>query len=130
MQQRRYPISLVALILGIAVINVLAEMYYWYWTMRWFDRPMHFLGGVWLAASALWWVYERKGVIPPRFSRVLLVCVAAAFGIGALWELMQAGLGLETAGHVSRLGGTISDLLFDILGGVAAAVWGWARVKK
>lgn len=100
----------------------MAEVYYWYWRMRWFDRPMHFLGGVWLAASALWWVYARRGLALPTFSKILAVSLSAAVGIGLLWEVMQAGLGLETVGHMSRLSGTLSDLLFDTLGGVAVAI--------
>lgn len=130
MQSKPYPISLVALIIFIAIVNLMAEVYYWYWRMRWFDQPMHFLGGVWLASSALWWFYARRGAALPTFIKILGVCLASSLGIGLLWEVLQAGLGLETAGHMSRVGGTLSDLFFDTIGGLAVAMGTFVRIRN
>ncbi len=71
MPTRPFPHVLVALILAIAVVNAFAHYHYWYWTMRWFDMPMHFAGGMWLAGVAIWWRFfsgpvrdcERHGPI-------------------------------------------------------------------
>ena len=130
MRSKQYPNSLVALIVFIAIVNLMAEVYYWYWRMRWFDRPMHFLGGVWLAGTALWWFYGRRSVPLSGFFKIFMVCIAAAFGVGLVWEIFQAGLGLETAGHASRIGGTLSDLLFDTIGGTTVAIYAWFRTRN
>ncbi len=130
MQPRSFPVSLLVLITFIAVTNWLAEVYFWYWRMRWFDIPMHFLGGVWLAAAFLWWKYARKGNPLPHFTKILGASLIAAVGIGLIWEVIQAGLGLETVGHASRMSGTIKDLFFDTLGGITVAVWVGVRSQN
>ena len=40
-------IGLEAVILPLlGILNYLAFKNYWYWRFRWFDQPMHFLGGL------------------------------------------------------------------------------------
>jgi len=41
----QFPITLVIFLVAIALVNAFADVYHWYWTMRWFDMPMHFAGG-------------------------------------------------------------------------------------
>lgn len=129
MQSRSYPLSLFTLIVSIAVVNFLAEIYSWYWRMRWFDAPMHFAGGIWLAATALWLLYERKWEKLPSFYKILTISFIAAVGIGFLWEVFEALLSLKLLGHINAMPDTLSDLFFDTLGGVTAAVWA-NRYKK
>lgn len=129
MQSRSFPLSLFTLIVSIAVVNFLAEIYSWYWRMRWFDMPMHFAGGVWLATTGLWLYYERKGKKLPRFSKILAISLAAAVGVGLLWEVFEALLSLKLLGHINAMPDTLSDLLFDTLGGLTAAIWA-NRYKK
>ena len=88
---------------------------------------MHFLGGVWLASTAIWLWYGRKGLHQSNFLRILGVSLLGSFGVGLLWELLQAGLGFETVGHASRLSSSLNDMLFDVLGGTAAGVWVWIQ---
>lgn len=123
MQSRSFPKALLILIISIAVVNFLAEIYSWYWRMRWFDAPMHFAGGVWLAATALWIQYERKGNPLPNFNKILVTSLVAAVGIGFLWEVFEALLSLKLLGHINAMPDTLSDLFFDTVGGVAVAVW-------
>lgn len=135
---RSIPIFLVVLIVLIAVVNFLANKYFWYWTftfvfdhriVRWFDMPMHFLGGVWLAGMALWWYSSLKLVIDD-FLRILAIALLAAFGIGLIWEMYEGGVGLVTVGHINAMSDTLSDLSFDTLGGVVVALWTWFMRKK
>lgn len=123
MRSRLFPLPLFALIVSIAVVNFLAEIYSWYWRMRWFDAPMHFAGGIWLAATVLWIQYERKGRPLPNFYKILVVSLVAAVGIGFLWEIFEALLSLKLLGHINAMPDTLGDLFFDTLGGIAAAVW-------
>lgn len=130
MQARRIPIFLVVLIIAIAIANGLADKYYWYWTMRWFDIPMHFAGGMWLAGVAVWWYRPSQSISPVSFSKILAICLCAALGVGLLWELYEAGVSFLTVGHINAMSDTLKDLLFDTIGGTTVAVFTWWRIRR
>ncbi|MBI5400638.1 MAG: hypothetical protein HZB12_00770 [Candidatus Yonathbacteria bacterium] len=129
MPTRRIPVLLVVLLVAIAVVNWLAESYYWYWRMRWFDMPMHFAGGVWLAGVAMWWRYYHHEKLPVSFLQILTTCLVAALGVGLLWEVFEAELSFVTAGHINAVPDTLKDLLFDTIGGIVVAGFVWFRDK-
>ncbi|MEK7148379.1 MAG: hypothetical protein AAB770_00510 [Patescibacteria group bacterium] len=128
-RQFHIPVTLVAFLVFIAIVNGLAYANYWYWTMRWFDMPMHFAGGAWLAAFGVWWQYSRLGVAPKDFISLLGVCFIFAFGVGLLWEAYEAVVSFLTVEHINAMSDTLSDILFDILGGTIVAVFTWWRFK-
>lgn len=123
------PVLLVVLLVVIAIVNGFAEVYHWYWTMRWFDMPMHFAGGVWLAGFGTWWQYSKQGVPVQRFLPLFAVCIIYALSIGLLWEAYEAVVSFFTVGHMNAMPDTLSDLLFDILGGTTVSVLVWVRTK-
>lgn len=126
----RIPPFLVFLIVAIAVVNGFADKYYWYWQIRWFDMPMHFFGGVWLAGMTIWLYPHLRTKLPDSFSKILLICLAAAFGVGLTWEIYEAMISYLTVGHINAMPDTLSDLLFDILGGTTVAIFTWWRIKQ
>ena len=123
MQTRTFPRILAVLILAIAVVNCFANAYYWYWQIRWFDMPMHFLGGVWLAGVAIWWRFTsgRCTNEVKSFWRVILWGVGAAFLVGFAWEVYESTISVLTIGHINAIPDTFSDLFFDTLGGFVTA---------
>ncbi|MCK9344754.1 MAG: hypothetical protein M0P64_01355 [Candidatus Pacebacteria bacterium] len=123
------PTSLLFLLIVIAVVNGIAETYHWYWVYRWFDIPMHFSGGMWLAGMGLWWAYFRKGTAPQSFLATWATAILFAFSIGFLWEVYEAVISFATVGHMNDILDTLGDLLFDILGGTAVAVLVQFRAK-
>lgn len=130
MQARTFPLILVVLIVVIAIVNGFADYYYWYWRMRWFDMPMHFAGGVWLAGTVAWWRYFRRETAMVSFFHILATCLVAALGIGFLWEVFEAWLSFVTVGHINAMPDTLGDLLFDTIGGTTVAVFTWWRLNK
>lgn len=128
-QLRSIPIFLVVLVVAIALMNGVADKYYWYWQMRWFDMPMHFSGGVWLAGAAYWWFLSKKTESVP-FLRVLTICLAASFGVGFLWEIYEAVVSLITVGHINAMSDTLKDLSFDVIGGTTVTLWAWLKMKR
>ncbi|OHA79342.1 MAG: hypothetical protein A2747_02785 [Candidatus Yonathbacteria bacterium RIFCSPHIGHO2_01_FULL_44_41] len=128
-RQLQIPIILVIFLVAIAVVNGLAGLYHWYWTMRWFDMPMHFAGGMWLAGFGVWWQYSRRGVTPQGFFSLLGVCLVYALSIGLLWEAYEAVVSFLTVGHMNAVPDTLGDLLFDILGGTTVAILVFVRSK-
>ena len=125
----QFPIILVLFLIAIAVVNALADINHWYWTMKWFDTPMHIAGGAWLAGFGVWWQYYRRGVVLPGFSQILGICLVFALSIGLLWEAYEAIVSFLTVGHMNEIPDTLGDLLFDIIGGTTVAILVWNRAK-
>jgi len=124
-----FPIILVIFLIAIAVVNALADVNHWYWTMKWFDTPMHIAGGAWLAGFGVWWQYFRRGVVASGFLQILGVCLVYALSIGLLWEAYEAVVSFLTVGHMNEIPDTLGDLLFDIIGGTTVAILVWNRAK-
>lgn len=126
MQSRSFPRVLVVLIVAIAIVNAFAEHYYWYWRLREFDMPMHFAGGIWLAGTALWWrFFSGRFTVSMNTKAIFAWAIMGALGVGLVWEVYEAGVSYVTVGHINDMWDTMSDLIFDTLGGftVASAVW-------
>ena len=132
MLTRPFPHTLLALILVIAVVNAFAQYHYWYWTMRWFDMPMHFLGGMWLAGVAIWWrfFYGKFPDTKIELHNFLAWGVGYAFLVGFAWEAYEAVIALSTKGYMNAMSDTLSDLGFDILGGLVVVALVWLRIKN
>jgi len=123
------PVILVVFLVAIAVVNGFADTYHWYWTTKWLDMPMHFAGGTWLAGFGAWCQYYRRGISVPGFLQVLNVCLIYALSIGLLWEAYEAVVSFLTVGHMNSMTDTLSDLLFDIIGGTTVAILVWWQEK-
>ena len=57
------PVVLAILIIGISIVNALANYLFLYWRIGWLDMPMHFLGGAWVGAMGIWWYFysDKRG---------------------------------------------------------------------
>ena len=132
MQARPFPQVLVILIVAIALVQILAESYHWYWLMRWFDIPMHFMGGAWVAGVALWWRFfsGRFPLAPIDAKAIFTWAMIGAIGIGVAWEAYEAGVSYLTVGHMNDMLDTGGDLIFDVLGGAVSAMILWVYTYK
>lgn len=74
MDKKSYPTSLFIFVLVILIFQVVAEHFYWYWRIWWFDMPMHFAGGLWVGLSVLWFVF-----LSGRFKRKIGQNTASVF---------------------------------------------------
>lgn len=132
MQLRPFPRVLGFLVLAIAIVNVFAHQYYWYWLMRWFDMPMHFFGGIWIAGAVLWWrFFSGKFTSVELTTKAIFTwAIIGAVGIGLAWEVFEAVVSYLTVGRMNDMGDTISDLVIDTLGGLLSAVILWVHTYK
>jgi hypothetical protein len=119
----------------IAGVHILAEYYFWYWTMRWFDIPMHLLGGAWLGASVLWlrndtryftglWKHLRFNGLP--------LALLGGLCVGIVWEgyeLLVRYIGNAPFSLSVYVYDTATDIIADVLGAVAGYVL-YTRVKN
>lgn len=73
--------------------------------------------------------------LPPKFVAVYILVFTLAFGV--LWELLEFGLdglaslsGTDSVLAQVSLANTMSDLVFDTVGGVLVAVWGATHLTR
>lgn len=111
---------LFVLIWVLAFIHMLAEAYYLYWILNWFDIVTHFLGGLWLGISALWFWYLSGYIYKAHFpdKKAFYIALCAGITFGFFWEVYEyavwqwSGAGLPN----NYISDTIMDLFVDILG--------------
>jgi len=109
---------LVVLLYFILIANALAIWQSWYFKTTWFDIPMHFLGGAWLALLFL--LYFKK-----YFKHPLIFLFVFVILVGLGWEVFEYFNEwlIIKSGRVPiapmTLNDTFLDLLIDVLGGMA-----------
>ncbi|HSE56981.1 MAG TPA: hypothetical protein VLB02_02770 [Candidatus Paceibacterota bacterium] len=116
------------LVLFIFAVNALAMKFYWYTAMLWFDMPMHFLGGVFLALAT--GVCLSRQLLEKPFRQVLPILLISVLCFGVLWELFEYSV--QTVIRFAQLANipdSFSDLFFDMLGGSIGAIFVY-RLKR
>lgn len=121
------PLSPYVLILGLFVILGINGIAYWkhlYFFVWWLDIPVHFISGAWLAMAILGIVASH-----PRLSGVrrdpfiaFVFTVGVVMIIGVLWELFEFRIDTLVRFAPHDLEDTLSDLLFDFLGGIIGSI--------
>lgn len=115
------------LILG---INELAVNYHIYFVYKWFDTPMHFIGGFGvgilcvgiLRAFLSTEIYDSK--------KTFWYTVAGVLFVGIIWEIVEAVFKVSVIfGGVFWID-TIKDLLMDVFGGILSYICFRHLLKK
>lgn len=111
-------IGIAALALLIATLHFMANIYFLYWSVWWFDILMHFLGGLFIGASALWLL--RFEVPPGLRTRipVFITVFAVVLTVGVLWEVFEKITGAYNA--INYTLDTATDIAMDVVGMLAA----------
>ncbi len=129
-------------ILTNAVLLILSQVAYikfeWFKNIPFIDSPMHFLGGVLVVSLFLYFFEVRQDLffLPENKMVSLIIIVSFAALIGLLWEFYEYSVEYYflKLGGVSVLGitlsDTLSDLFFDLLGGLAAGILYLNFVKR
>ena len=106
-------------LLAILYAAALAYGLFFYW--RWFDIPMHFLGGFFAGGVSLWVFFKRS-----RNGReIFLATFFGALLIGAAWELFEYFTGFTFVVYGTYTFDTVKDFLMDALG--ALVLWAVCR---
>jgi hypothetical protein len=133
MEKRAFFLSMrmpvyVGLFIAIIVIALhgLASIFGWYWIFRWFDTPMHVLGG--LFAGYLGIIIYVMTTMKKRSP--LWPALLASLIVGIAWEFLEYAYGLSGLDPIHRFD-AIKDLLNDMMGGVISLlVWDLFIHKK
>jgi hypothetical protein len=109
---------LIFLLYFILLAYVIGSFKSWFLTVWWFDIPMHFLGGVWLALLFL--LYFKKFFVNfdlyKNWRKFFIISGFVVF-IGIGWEIFEFLIGAQMT-----LSDTLGDLFFDFFGGLAVSV--------
>ena len=116
----RHPlfIFLFSLLIVIATLHLVALEFFLYRLYPWFDIMMHFLGGIFISLSALWFFFESEFVsLKKTYTRVFLTAIVSIVAIGVGWEIFEvvAGIPIEE----NFILDTTVDLAMDIVGMLA-----------
>lgn len=115
---------LVSLMFFVFLLDFLAKQFHWYFSVWYFDMLMHFLGGFWVALFFLYVFYDRN-----PFLKKLLVVILGVLFIGILWEFFEIYLNV-ISGEFFSISDTLSDIFFDLSGGLCAILYIWKRLLR
>ncbi len=91
---------------------------------------MHFAGGVWLACLVVWWQYLRPAIPLQDFWILLAECIIFSIIIGLGWEIYEGFFRFIKEGNINEMSDTISDLVFDMMGGASVAIFMWTKIGR
>jgi hypothetical protein len=115
MDRKKLFNTLAILIVAIFLINALANKFYWYSSIWYFDMIMHFLGGLWVGILAFYFFS------PQTISfRLILKILMMVFMVGVGWEIFEVLVDKVVFLNSFSIIDTVSDIIFDIIGGIAA----------
>ena len=111
---------LISTIVSFAILGLLhfiAESFYFYWTVFWFDIMMHFLGGISVSLLTLWLISRSKSFENSRnsFLAKLFTVLVAVLIVSFFWEVLEHLTGTAKAleGYILD---TTTDTIFALLG--------------
>ncbi|MCX6714112.1 MAG: hypothetical protein NTV48_03355 [Candidatus Vogelbacteria bacterium] len=116
----------------LGVLNYLAFKNYWYWRYPWFDKPMHFLGGLALGFFGLItyiYFFNNPAGVRKIDWKMWPISLSPTLLIGIIWEGLEfkaskiyvANVYLKTFGMFFRGGEeSLKDLMFDFIGALSA----------
>ena len=123
MDRKKLLTYLAFLIFFIFAVNYAAMKFYWYFSIWYFDMPMHFLGGFWLGL-ALIWLFSVKELS----FKIIFKIILGVFFIGILWELFEISIDKTITQNPFNILDTISDMCFDLAGGALSIIYFFKRI--
>jgi hypothetical protein len=117
-------IWLLLVFLLIVGVNAFAYWKHLYFYVPWLDIPMHFVSGGWLAMVAISLIATHPRLSGLRADRVVAfwLAIGTVMLFSVIWELFEFRLDPLIAFAPHDLEDTLSDLLFDLLGGISGSL--------
>jgi magnesium-transporting ATPase (P-type) len=132
MKKVRWNIFLTAffVLLLVGILNIIAYIFYFYWTLHYFDTLVHFLAGVSVGFASVWFfTYKNRNDDLGRFietwnkKRIIKYTLLSGFIIGFLWEIFEILVQATSfSDGIKYVTDTSLDLFVDTLGSVLAGI--------
>lgn len=118
---------------GVLLLHLFATLFNWYEQVWYFDKIMHFLGGIAVAISAyylLQFFNATKSVTISWWAMKILIITAITALSAISWEFLEFGLDkVSFAMMQPSVQDTMTDLLMGMLGGQLTA-WLFVLLPK
>lgn len=121
--KKKLRVRIVSLILFIFVLNLIAMKFYWYFSIWWFDMPMHLLGGFWVGLFFIWFL-EPKDL---SFSTIIKIILGVLL-VGVAWEMFEVIVNKTIIQNPFNTLDTISDVCFDLAGAFISILYFAKRI--
>jgi hypothetical protein len=118
---------LAILIFLIFILNSLANTFYWYSSIWYFDMPMHFLGGLWLGLCFIY-IFSPKELSEELSFGYLSKIIFLVLLIGIFWEFFELYFINHIAQNPFNALDTVSDIFFDLAGGTFAILYCFKQI--
>jgi len=125
MERRTVSKYAALLISGIFALNFLAQKFYWYSSIWWFDMPMHFFGGF-LIALLCFWLWPTKATTGEFAAKVLFGVLSVGLG----WEVFELFFNNYVASNPFNYVDTFADIFFDLAGGSLGVVFIYKKITN
>jgi hypothetical protein len=112
------------LLLVVGVANWVGTELYLYWSIWWYDIPMHFMGGLWVALVVAWVYAFRVNINQKKFSSYVWVVIGGTLVVGIAWELYELCIDATSlADGIHYITDTASDIIMDTAGAIVGALY-------
>ena len=111
----KYFIPSFLVMLVVAAFHWLGALQDYYSKVLWYDIPMHFMGGVWVALFTLWVVSTQYGSYFKKYLGIRNL-ILFVFVFGFAWEILELILRFNSISDVGYTFDTVKDLIIDMLG--------------
>ncbi len=98
------------------------------WQIWWYDIILHLLGGILVGFV----IVEALGLSQTKINKLIdaiFIGLISAIVIGTIWELYEVSIGATMVSYEGYPMDTVIDLLFDMLGGLAGAGYGYQQIN-
>ncbi len=134
LQQEHILKLLFVLIWVLTFVHIVAEYYFLYWRLPWFDIVTHFLGGIWVGLAVIWFYYYSGYLRPPVFPGKNMVWTVLGLGlaIGLLWEGYEVAVWLLSGAGLPSpyMPDTVLDIIVDVAGVLVSAFLSQKMILK
>jgi hypothetical protein len=106
-------------IIIITALKFIGDKLHLFTSISFYDIIMHFLGGVWLGIFFVWLFYKeiiKKENLNLVFTKTILLILL----VGLAWEVFEVFNYQIILKNEFDVADTISDLIFDLLGGITS----------
>lgn len=124
MIHKKILLSIILLMFFIFFADKLANKFYWYNSIWYFDIIMHFLGGMWIGLFFIY-VFSRRSLDNLIFKVVLSVLL-----IGIFWEIFEFFVNNVIGQTPFNIVDTLFDIIFDLFGGLLSVLYFLKRIMK
>lgn len=125
-KKKLFKISAYSVIL-LSLVNFIALKFYWYFSIWYFDMLMHFWGGLCVGFTLMWLLFNKN---PDLSFKFILKISLGVLVIGGLWEIFEILFNNIIAQNKFNALDSISDVFFDLSGGLCAILYLWKKLQK